>query len=191
MTPIPVPHRWLAALLGASLLVDLTLAATRDGLTAGLPALPGAFALCVCAYLALGRPVIGALAGAAVLVGSTLVIRLTDGVPVSLGIQSIVLSELVAGSALVVLVIWRAAPWAAAGCVAVLVFAALFAMIIRGDPCAGVYCAVPDPFSFDMYRSLVFGLCVLLLSIAIGSYLRYVFEPGGIRSSSSQPKSSA
>ncbi len=175
MTPIPVPHRWLAALLGAALLVDLTLAGTSS-LSAGLPALPGALALCVCAYVALTRPVVGALTGAAVLVGSTFVIRVTDSVPVSLGIHGIVLSELVAGATLVVLVVWRCAIPAAMGCVALLVFACLVAMSVRGDPCDGAFCSMPYMLfsGSDLYRSLVFGFCVLLLAIGIGAYLRRI-----------------
>jgi signal transduction histidine kinase len=175
MTPIPVPHRWLAALLGAALLVDLTLAGSFS-LSEGLPPIPGAFALCVCAYLALSRPVIGALAGAATLIGSTFVIRATDSVPVSLGIHGIVLSELVAGAALVVIVVWRTAPLVAAGCTAALVTACVFAMLMRGDPCGDGFCAMPfEPVtSTELYRSLVFGLCVLLLSVAVGVYLRRV-----------------
>jgi signal transduction histidine kinase len=175
MTPIPVPHRWLAALLGAALLVDLALAGTNS-LREGLPALPGALALCVCAYIALTRPVTGAMTGAAVLVGSTAVIRYADAVPVSLGIHGIVLSELLAGATLVVLVVWRCSPLVSAGCVALLVFAGLIAMSVRGNPCDGTFCTTPYELisGGDLYSSLVFGLCVLLLSVGIGAYLRRV-----------------
>ncbi len=175
MTPIPVPHRWLAALLGAALLVDLMLAGS-NGLSAGLPALPGALALCLCTYLALTRPAAGALAGAATLVVSTFVIRATDSIPVSLGIHGIVLSELVSGAALVVLVVWRCTPLAAVGCIVALVVACLFAMLTRGNPCDGTFCEFPYELvsGADLYRSLVFGMCVLLLSVGIGSYLRRV-----------------
>ncbi len=175
MTPIPVPHRWLAALFGAALVVDLTLAGT-SGLRAGLPALPGALALCLCAYIALRRPVTGALTGAAVLIGSTAIIRYTDAVPVSLGIHGIVLSELLAGATLVVLVVWRCAPIVAAGCVTLLVFACLVAMTVRGNPCDGAFCAGTYQLisGADGFHSLLFGLCLLLLSVGIGSYLRRV-----------------
>jgi signal transduction histidine kinase len=175
MTPIPVPHRWLAALLGAALLVDLTLAGTNS-LSEGLPAIPGAFALCVCAYLALRRPATGALAGAGTIAASTFVIKVTDSIPVSLGIHGIVLSELVAGAALVVIVVWRTAPLVAVGCTTALVVVCLFAMLIRGNPCDSAFCRPPYEVisTTDLYRSLVFGLCVLLLSVAIGVYLRRI-----------------
>ena len=174
MTPIPVPHRWLAALLGAALLVDLTLSGSVS-LRDGLPPMPGALALCVCAYLALRRPATGALAGAAVLIASSFVITATDAVPVSLGIQGIVLSEMVAGSALVVLVVWRCTPPVATGCTTILVFACLAAILIRGYPCGSeVFCQqgyrlFGPP---DLYKTLAFGFCTLAGSIAIGVYLR-------------------
>jgi signal transduction histidine kinase len=175
MTPIPVPHRWLAALMGAALLVDLTLAGTSS-LREGLPPLPGALALCVCAYVALTRPVLGATVGAGVLLGSTFVIRLTDSVPVSLGIHGIVLSELIAGAVLVVLVVRRCSVPAAIGCVSLLVFSCLIAMSVRGNPCDGTFCSVQYQLftGSDMYRSLLFGFCVLLLSVGIGAYLRRI-----------------
>jgi len=175
MTPIPVPHRWLAALLGAALLLDLTLAGT-NGLRAGLPPLPGAFVLCLCAYLALSRPVTGALSGAAVLIGSTAIIHVTEAVPVSLGIHGIVVSELLAGAALVVLVVWRCSPLVATACVTLLVFACLAAMALRGNPCDGTFCTASYELvsGRDLYSSLVFGFCVLLLSVGIGAYLRRI-----------------
>jgi signal transduction histidine kinase len=180
MTPIPVPHRWLAALLGAALLVDLALAGTSvGGLREGLPALPGAFALCLCAYIALTRPVTGALTGAAVLVGSTAIIRYVDATPVSVGIHGIVLSELLAGAALVVIAVWQCAPLVAVGCVTTLVLAGMLAMAVRGGACdSGVLCSAPyDLISgTDLYSSVLFGFCVLLLSVGIGVYLRRVTQ---------------
>jgi signal transduction histidine kinase len=175
MTPIPVPHRWLAALLGAALLVDLTLAG-NNGLREGLPPLPGAFVLCLCAYLALSRPVTGALTGAAVLIASTVVIHYTRADPVSIGIHGIVLSELIAGAALVVIVVWRCTPLVATACVTLLVFACLAAMTVRGNLCDGAFCTAPYELvsGTDLYRSLLFGFCVLLLSVGIGAYLRRV-----------------
>jgi signal transduction histidine kinase len=180
MTPIPVPHRWLAALLGAALLVDLALAGTSvGGLREGLPALPGAFALCLCAYIALTRPVTGTLTGAAVLVGSTAIIRYVGAAPVSVGIHGIVLSELLAGAALVVIAVWRCAPLVAIACVTTLVVAGMLAMLVRGGPCdSGVLCTAPyDLISgSDLYSSALFGFCVLLLSVGIGVYLRRVTQ---------------
>lgn len=180
MTPIPVPHRWLAALLGAALLVDLVLAGTSvSGLRDTLPALPGAFALCLCAYIALARPVTGTLTGAAVLVGSTAIIRYVDATPVSIGIHGIVLSELLAGAALVVIAVWRCAPLVAFVCVSALAFATLLAMLLRGSPCdRGIFCSPPyDLLSgSDLYVSVLFGFCVLLLSVGIGVYLRRVTQ---------------
>jgi signal transduction histidine kinase len=175
MTPIPVPHRWLAALLGAAVLVDLTLAGTYS-LSDGLPPLPGAFALCLCAYLALTRPAIGALAGAGVLLGSSVVIRVTDSVPISIGIQGILLSETVAGAALVVIVVWRCASIVAIGCTSVLVAACLGSMVIRGNPCTDILFCRPGYESYPgpgVFPSLVFGLCVLLGAVAGGAYLRH------------------
>jgi signal transduction histidine kinase len=177
MTPIPVPHRWLAALLGAALLVDFILAGS-SGLREASPALPGAVALCVCAYLALTRPVAGALGGAAALLASSYIIRVTDAIPVSMGIHGILLSEMVAGATLVVLVVWRCGPLVAAGCTAALVAACLVAMFTRDNPCASTLCSVRYSLinGTDLYRSLVFGFCVLLLSIAIGTYLRHTSQ---------------
>ncbi|HEV7646622.1 MAG TPA: histidine kinase [Actinophytocola sp.] len=174
MTPIPVPHRWLAALLGAALLVDLTLSGSVS-LRDGLPPMPGALALCLCAYLALRRPAIGALAGVAVLVASSFVITATDAVPVSIGIHSIMLSEMVAGSALVVLVVWRCTPLVAISCTTLLVFACLLAMYLRDYPCGSeLFCrqnyeAYSGP---DIVRSLAFGFFMLIGSVAVGVYLR-------------------
>jgi len=174
MTPIPVPHRWLAALLGAALLVDLILSG-RVSLHDGLPPLPGAFALCVCAYLALRRPATGALIGSAVVLASSLVILATDAVPVSIGIQSIVLSETVAGAALVVLVVWQCSPLAAIGCTTLLTFACLTAMFIRGYLCGTVMFCRRGSGSFgepDLLQSLAFGFCVLAGAVVVGLYLR-------------------
>ncbi|HWM04265.1 MAG TPA: histidine kinase, partial [Actinophytocola sp.] len=170
MTPIPVPHRWLAALLGAALLVDLVLSGSvtfRDG----LPALPGAAALCVCAYVALTRPVAGALAGAATLVASSFVIEATNALPVSMGIPGIVLAELVAGTALVVLVVRRCSVPVATGCVTALVVACLFAVATRGSGCFSGFCALLNGYD-DVYGSLVFGFFVLVAAITVGTYLR-------------------
>lgn len=175
MTPIPVPHRWLAALLGAALLIDVALSGSVGEARSFTP-LIGAFALCVCAYVALTRTATGALAGAVVLVGSTFVIQATDATPLSIGIHGIVLSELLAGATLVVLAVWRCSVPVSIACVAALVVAGLFATLARGNPCRGTFCTMPYELvsGKDMFESLVFGLCLLLLSIGIGAYLRRV-----------------
>jgi signal transduction histidine kinase len=172
MTTIPVPHRWLAALLGAALLVDLVLA---GGLRDGLSVLPGALVLCLCAYLALTRPATGALTGAVTLVGSSFLIAATDSMPVSMGLEGVGLSEVVAGAALVVLVVWRSTLLVAIGCTTMLVVACLLAIYLRSHGCGGaLFCG--DPYGtilvHDLYRSLTFGFCVLIGSIAVGGYLR-------------------
>ncbi|MGH3760801.1 sensor histidine kinase [Actinophytocola sp.] len=176
MTPIPVPHRWLAALLGAALLVDIMLAFS-NGLGDGLPPLPGALMLCLCAYLALTRPATGALAGTAALIGSSFVIWATDSVPSPMGIPSIGVSETVAGAALVVFVVWRCSVPVAIGCAVALVAACLSAMFIRSYPCSALtFCrSGEEVFGYAyLFHSLVFGVCLLLGSIAVGSYLRHI-----------------
>jgi signal transduction histidine kinase len=95
---------------------------------------------------------------------------------VSLGIHSILLSELVAGSALVVLVVWRCRTSAAIGCTTILVFACLAAMFIRVYNCGyKMFCRQNNFEVFgqpDIFQSLVFGFLVLAGSIAVGVYLR-------------------
>jgi signal transduction histidine kinase len=176
MTPIPVPHRWLAAFLGAALLVDLTLSSSV-GLRDGLSPLPGAFALCVCAYLALRRPATGALLASVVLVGWSVVLTAVGADPASIGIDGILLSETVAGAALVVLVVWRCTPLVAIGCTTLLVAACLAAMYIRGYACSSDLFCRRNYEGFgrpDLFQSFALGFCVLIGSIAVGMYLRRV-----------------
>jgi signal transduction histidine kinase len=62
--------------------------------------------------------------------------------------------------------------------VTLLVFACLVAMAVRASPCDGAFCTTPyDLISGSfVYSSLLFGFCVLLLSIGIGVYLRRVSQ---------------
>jgi len=148
-------------LLGAALLVDALLAVTYSVRYAGL-ALPGAALLAGWAYYgAIRRPAVGALAGAATLVASSVLIRLTDTSPVWVGINSILLSELLAGAVLTVLVVWHAKASVATGCVTALVIACLLSMGIRHAQSGS-----------DSVLSLLFGFVVLAGCVGAGNYLR-------------------
>lgn len=158
MSSLPVPQRWLLALLGAAFLLEVTLSAAA-GVHHYEYALPGAAVLLACVYLAVYRPGLAALAGAATLLASSVLIKQTGTVPQWVGIQSLLLSEVLAGGALVVLVVWRCHPVAAVGATSVLVVACLATLLVRAGRLLDL-------------RSLPFGFTLLVICATAGLYLR-------------------
>ncbi|MBP2321672.1 signal transduction histidine kinase [Kibdelosporangium banguiense] len=159
---LPRTNRWLLTLLALSLLID-TLASLDNGRGA-LGALPGAALMGVCGLLGAQKPAEGAIAGAFTLVGSTFLIRKLDTVPRSLGINDLLLTEMAAGVALVVFVVWRCKPLVSTFCTTMLVGATLFALHFRTGKWS----------SLSEFRSLQVGLLMLVVSVLIGVYLRGV-----------------
>jgi signal transduction histidine kinase len=177
MTPLPVPQRWLAALLGIALLLDLVML-IGGGANRSVLALPGATAMAVCAWFGVSRPAIGATLGALTLTVSSVLLRLADVNVPSVGLTHIMLSELVSGTALVVLVVWRSAPSVAVASVTALVVSCVAAIVIRLLTCWSASC-FDSPSSFvrlvpstDIFATLVFGFGLLVAAVATGLYLR-------------------
>jgi signal transduction histidine kinase len=174
MTPIPVPHRWLAALLGVVVLLDLLLI-LREGHSAGLLLLPGAVAMALCAYFGVDRPEIFAPVGAAVLTATSIPIGAYDIVVPSVGIDNVMLTELVSGTVLTVLVVWRCAPLVGTACTTALVAACFAAIIVREPGCYyAEYCGYDLGLqtSADIALSGVLGFFLLIGSVGAGLYLR-------------------
>ncbi|OLF07620.1 hypothetical protein BLA60_27310 [Actinophytocola xinjiangensis] len=175
MTPIPVPHRWLAMVLGIAFLLDglLTYDAVSGGELQDLVSLAGAGALALCAYFGLRHPVAGVALGVITLGVSSLIVRSTGAVVVSIGLDNISLTEMVAGTALTVIVVWRAATVPAAFCVAALVVTCLAAILIRDLPSwpyntrSGVRVTGNDAMTTGML-----GLFLLVGAVGTGLYLR-------------------
>lgn len=180
MPPIPVPHRWLATILGVAFLLDAVLTVEVDGPQSvrTLASLPGSAAIALCAYLALSRPALGAALGAVSLLSSTALILLADTPVPAIGLDNIALTELVAGTALTTLVVWRAVPAVAAVGTTGLVVACLVSMVVRETViCPDFYCYPASATFFlspsgDLARSGAFGLLLLLGAIGAGLYLR-------------------
>ena len=176
MTPQPVPHRWLATVLGVALLLDFTMIVT--GVSAGLHALlalPGAAAFAVCAWLGVNRPAIAAISGAIVLTASSVLMRATDVLAPSIALSHIMLTELIAGVVLVVLVVWRTAPVVAVACTTALVVSCLASITLRQQFCGSYYynCdPLANPFDVDAVQSLFFGFVLLAAAVGTGLYLR-------------------
>ncbi|MFL6124612.1 sensor histidine kinase [Actinophytocola sp.] len=180
MTPIPVPHRWLGALLGVTLLLDAVMALEGPS-TRTLLTLPGAALFAAWAWLGTTRPAIGATAAALTLTVSSVVMRAAEVGPSSIGLSHILITELVGGVMLVVLVVWRCPPVVASACVTALVVSCLASMVIRQAYCEyGVYTVCPTYsggigaffFPTDLYESLLFGFILLAGAIAAGVFLR-------------------
>jgi len=177
MTPLPVPQRWLAALLGVSLLLDLVLL-VGGGTDRSVLALPGAAAMAVCAWFGVSRPAIGATLGALTLTVSSVLIRVADVNVPSVGLTHIMLTELAAGTALVVLVVWRSPGFVAVASVTALVVSCVAAIVIRLLTCGSYYCFDSSSTftllvsSSDLFATLVFGLILLVAAVVTGLYLR-------------------
>jgi signal transduction histidine kinase len=183
MTPIPVPQRWLGVLLGVSLLLDaaMTLAYRPEST---ILSLPGAAVFAVCAWFGVRAPAIGSVLGALTLTVSSLVMQAGGIAANSIGLSHILLTELVAGMALVILVVWRASALVSFACVTALVVSCLAAMVIRDVDCFYSafsyyrYCS-PDAPEFaalvtpkDLIGSLLFGFVLLSGAVGTGVYLR-------------------
>lgn len=176
MTPISVPHRWLATILSIAFVLDglLTAEAINQIGQRGLLTLPGSALMALCAYYGATRPVVGAVLGAVTLTLSSLLIRTTESFVVSIGLANISLTETVAGTVLTVLVVWRATPIAAIGCTTALVLicqAAIFIRELPDAPFIGMPSIVPIGTD-DIAMSTVLGFFLLLASLTVGSYLR-------------------
>jgi len=180
MTPISVPHRWLAALLGLALLLDLLLLIEGPGSprTSTMLALCGAAVFAVCAFLGVNRPAISAIVGAGVLTLSSLLLRAAEIETSSIGLEHILLTETISGTVLVVLVVWHCTPLIATACTTALVAACLVSVFIRDTICAYSYC---DSANYGGYYSSspgniaqtgLFGLILLIAAITAGVYLR-------------------
>ncbi|MCA1655983.1 MAG: hypothetical protein LC635_06050 [Pseudonocardiaceae bacterium] len=139
MTPIPVPQRWLATLLGVALLLDVIMVAGGTSTPSrALLALPGAAILAACAWLGIDRPATGAIVGALTLTVSSLLLTAAGIETPSVGLANILLTELIAGTVLVVLVVWRCTPLVATACTVALVVSCLASIVIRQAACT--YC---------------------------------------------------
>jgi signal transduction histidine kinase len=179
MTPLPVPHRWLATLLGIALLVDFVVILTAEPTSArALLAMPGAVIFAACAWLGIDRPVTGSVVGAITLTASSLMMRAVEVDTPSIALSHIMLTELISGVVLVVLVVWRAEPWIAAAGTTVLVVSCISSIFIRQPYCGYYYC---DSFrsSFveiispsDLFMSMLFGFVLLAGAVGTGVYLR-------------------
>jgi signal transduction histidine kinase len=180
MTPIPVPHRWLAMLLGGALLLDVFLIfGSSPTPSRALLGLPGAMILALCAWLGVNRPATGAIVGALTLTVTSLLLRAAEAQTPSVGLTHIMLTELIAGTVLVVLVVWRCAPPVAAAGTAALVVACLIAITIREGSCYYRFCDYYSGgglISFvapsNLAQTALFGLFLLSGSVGTGVYLR-------------------
>jgi signal transduction histidine kinase len=175
MTPFPVPHRWLAALLGLALLLD-TLMVIGGSMVNTAVMLPGAAAFAACAWLGVRRPATGAVLGAVTLLASSVLLGATSSSTPSIGLTHISLTELISGTVLVVMVVWRCAPIVSVPAVAGLVVSCLVSILIRASSC-GSYCydynSVVSLFSTgDYFVTGAFGFLLLAGSVTTGVYLR-------------------
>lgn len=157
---MPATHRWLLALLAGAFVIDLLLA-VGNGST-GLGALPSGALMVGCAIVGARKPAEGALGGAFVLVMSTGFIRAMHIVPMSIGINDLLLSETAAGMVLVVLVVSRTRPAVSAPCTGLLVLAALVAVFVRTG----------QSHTLTHFQSLQIGLLLLVGAVVAGIYLR-------------------
>ena len=179
MTPIPVPHRWLAALLGVALLLD-TVMVVGASPARSLLALLGAAIFGACALLGTSRPAVGATIGAFVLTAFSVLIRFVDIYTPSLGLAHIMLTELIGGVVLVVMVVWRSPGLVAFASVTALVASCLAAVFIRDPSCAlpglSRYCDYGEMGSVfvptAIYESLLLGFLLLAGAITVGLFLR-------------------
>ncbi|GAA1969098.1 sensor histidine kinase [Amycolatopsis minnesotensis] len=159
--------RWLGlpgiALFGAALcdLLIIVPAALDDVGSRGddLVVLPGVIGMVACALWARRRPAVAAVAGAAVLVLSSALIRFSPYLPYSTLLRNVTLSETVAGFELVMLAVRRLRPGVAFATSASLVIGCLIAVVGR-RPTALTASGV--------LTSLVAGVAVLVVAVAVG-----------------------
>lgn len=130
--------------------------------------LPGIFAITACALWARDHPARGAFGGAAVLVGSTALIRITDAAAYSTLLTDLSLTETVAGLELVYFAVRRLRPGIAFAATATLVTAGLFAAASRSD----------ESFSSSRFeRTLLLGAVFLIAAVAVGLRFRLAGGP--------------
>ncbi|WP_236790403.1 sensor histidine kinase [Amycolatopsis sp. GM8] len=130
--------------------------------------LPGIFAVSACALWARTHPARGAFAGAAVLVASTVLIRITDAAAYSTVLTDLSLTETVAGVELVYFAVRRLRPGVALAATATLVVAGLFAATARSDT---------SLYSSRFERSLLMGAVLLIAGVAVGLRFRLTGTP--------------
>jgi signal transduction histidine kinase len=179
MTPIPVPRRWLGALLGIALLVDITIVVEGTP-TRTLLSLPGAVLVAVCAWLGITRPAIGAMGAALTLTIFSVLMHAADVYTPSVGLAHIMLTELISGVLLVVLVVWRTPGVVATASVTALVVSCISAILIRQPDCLYAYPCETGYGSYfgpiitppDLFESLFFGFVLLAGGVAAGLFLR-------------------
>ncbi|TVT52943.1 two-component sensor histidine kinase [Amycolatopsis rhizosphaerae] len=121
----------LAALLGDLLIVFPAAFDDIGPKGRDLYLLPGILAMFACALWAKRRPAAAAFTAAAVLVGSTVLIHLTAAAAYSTLLNSLSLTETVAGLELVMATVRRERPASAFTSTVALTFAALFAVVMR------------------------------------------------------------
>jgi signal transduction histidine kinase len=178
MTPISVPQRWLAALLGLALLLDLLLAVERAGSpsTRSVLGLCGAAVFAACAFVGVNRPAISAIVGAVVLTGSSLLLLDAGTETASIGLEHILLTETISGTVLVLLVVWRCTPLVATACTTALVASCVAAVVIRDMiclyNCQYYYDHIVSLWSSNLAQTGLFGLILLVAAIGGGVYLR-------------------
>ncbi|MCT2586668.1 sensor histidine kinase [Actinophytocola gossypii] len=174
MTPMPVPHRWLAAILGVAFVLDAFIAIESYGGARNVLVLPGSALIALCAFLALTRPVVGALLGVLTLLLSSALIASAELYIRSIGLTNITLTEMVAGTVLTVFVVWRGTPVAATACTAALVVGCLAAVVVRGLRSCHVYFCDPGLTlgARDLAVTGMLGFFLLGAAIAVGVYLR-------------------
>lgn len=163
--------RWLGlpgiALLGAALcdLLIIVPAAMDDVGPNGddLVVLPGIIGMVACALWAKRRPAVAAVAGAAVLVFSSALIRFSPYLPYSTLLRNVSLSETVAGFELVVLAVRRLRPGIAFATTSTLVIGCLIAVVGRRPT---------SLTASTVTTSLVAGVAVLVVAVAVGAQTR-------------------
>ncbi|GHF57482.1 two-component sensor histidine kinase [Amycolatopsis bartoniae] len=155
-------------MLLAALFVDVLIvlsAAFDDAGPRGrdLVLLPGIFAISACALWSREHPARGSFGGAAVLVGSTVLIRITHATAYSTLLNDLSLTETVAGVELVFFAVRRLRPNLAFAAVSSLVVAALFAAELRSGT---------NFHSDRMVLTLLLGAVLLAASVTAGLRLR-------------------
>jgi signal transduction histidine kinase len=179
MTPILVPRRWLGALLGIALLVDITMV-VEGAPTRTLLSLPGAALIAVCAWLGITRPAIGAMGAALTLTVFSVLMHAADVSTTSVGLAHIMLTELISGVVLVVLVVWRTPGLVATASVTALVVSCVSAILIRQPECLYSYPCDTGYGSYfgpiitppDLFESLFFGFILFAGGVTAGLFLR-------------------